>query len=166
VLSDVLYTSPGSHPWPEGRAGAGRRTAVSPDTRGRKVPASRRRAGRGRAPSARIHRVPDGPRCGAAAHRRSEHRQPAAGSGNRTARRERTAVGARRDPLATRGQHLVESLLLASAGAAGGTLIAIAATQALRALEPPTPVPVGLDVRVDMTVFLCAPVGGHGTSRA
>jgi predicted permease len=51
-------------------------------------------------------------------------------------------------------QHLVESLLLAAAGAAGGTMIAVVATRALRAVEPPTPVPVGLDVGVDPSVFL------------
>ena len=70
----------------------------------------------------------------------------------------RLALGATRWRLMR--QHLVESLLLASAGAAGGTLIAIAATRGLRALEPPTPVPIGLDVRVDATVVLCAVVGG------
>ena len=74
----------------------------------------------------------------------------------------RLALGATRWRLVR--QHLVESLLLASASAAGGTLIAVAATRALRALEPPTPVPVGLDVRVDVrvdaTVVLCAVVGG------
>jgi putative ABC transport system permease protein len=53
-------------------------------------------------------------------------------------------------------QHLVESLLLAAAGAAGGTMIAVAATRALRTVQPPTPVPVGLDVDVDPTVFLAS----------
>ena len=70
----------------------------------------------------------------------------------------RLALGATRFRLVR--QHLVESLLLAGAGAAGGTLIAIAATRMLRDLELPTPVPVGLDVRVDATVVLCAVVGG------
>jgi putative ABC transport system permease protein len=70
----------------------------------------------------------------------------------------RLALGATRWRLVR--QHLLESLLLAGAGAAGGTLIAIAATRALRVLEPPTPVPVGLDVRVDAPVALCAVVGG------
>ena len=66
----------------------------------------------------------------------------------------RLALGATRWRLIR--QHLAESLVLAAAGAAGGTLIAVAATRALRALQPPTPVPVGLDVGVDATVFLAS----------
>ena len=66
----------------------------------------------------------------------------------------RLALGATRGRLVR--QHLAETLVLAAAGAAGGTLIAVVATRALRALQPPTPVPVGLDVRVDATVFLAA----------
>ena len=69
----------------------------------------------------------------------------------------RLALGATRWRLVR--QHLVESLLLAAGGAAGGTLIAMVAARALRALNPPTPVPVGLDVTVDATVILCAVAG-------
>ena len=53
----------------------------------------------------------------------------------------RLALGATRWRLIR--QHLAESLVLAAAGAVGGTLIAMAATRALRALQPPTPVPGG-----------------------
>ena len=66
----------------------------------------------------------------------------------------RLALGATRGRLIR--QYLAETLVLAAAGAVGGTLIAVVATRALRALQPPTPVPVGLDVGVDATVFLAA----------
>jgi predicted permease len=70
----------------------------------------------------------------------------------------RLALGATRWRLIR--QHLVESLLLAAAGAVGGTMIAVVATRALRSVQPPTPVPVGLDVGVDPTVFLASLAAG------
>src|SRR4029079_13151734 len=64
----------------------------------------------------------------------------------------RQALGAgRRRPVQ---QLLIEGLLLASAGAAAGVLVALWSTRALLAMRLPTPVPIDLSVPLDVRVLL------------
>ena len=66
----------------------------------------------------------------------------------------RLAVGASRADLVR--QLMVESLLLALAGGAAGTLLALWAVRAVGLLDPPVDLPLSLDLRLDGRVLLFA----------